>query len=348
LFPTDDEAAGLVARRRDELSTVYRVLSSSWDIVETASDKRRTYRLAADLGVPHPRTFVPADAGELRDAELEFPVILKPAMKTVANAFTDAKAWPAEDRPQLLALYEQAVRLVPPDLVMIQELVPGDGSGQLSFAALCVEGEVLASLVVRRTRQFPVDFGHSSSFVESVVDDEVEALGRLVLGRMGFTGLVEAEFKRSPGDCRPRLLDINPRVWTWHSIGRRAGVDFPYLAWRTVHGDPPAGVRGRAGARWARPATDVFAARAAVGAGTLTWSRYLRQVLPPAELAPWLATDPLPALADLPLLAVRTGRRVRANHAQSREVRAARAGAAWGAPTGAGRVAGPLLERSRG
>jgi predicted ATP-grasp superfamily ATP-dependent carboligase len=329
LLPTDDEGAGLVARHRARLSPVFRLLTSAWDVVETASDKRRTYRLAAEIGIPHPRTFVPVDVDELRRADLDFPAILKPAMKTAANAFTDAKAWKVADRGQLLALYAQAVRLVPPEHVMVQELVPGDGRGQFSLAALCRDGEVLASLVVRRTRQFPVDFGHSSSFVESVVDEEVEALGRQLLGCLRFTGLVEAEFKRPSGDGPPLLLDVNPRVWTWHSIGRRAGVDFPYLAWRTVHDDPPVGVRGRPGARWARPATDVFAARAAVRAGTLTWPRYARQLLPPAELAPWQLADPLPTLADVPLLAVRTGRRVRANRAEARAVRVARASAGW-------------------
>ena len=39
---------------------------------------------------------------------------------------------------------------------MLQELIPGDGAAQLSFAALCRDGEVLASLTACRTRQFPM------------------------------------------------------------------------------------------------------------------------------------------------------------------------------------------------
>ena len=44
---------------------------------------------------------------------------------------------------------------------MVQELVPGDGAAQLSFAALCADGEVLASLTARRVRQYPMDFGRA-------------------------------------------------------------------------------------------------------------------------------------------------------------------------------------------
>jgi predicted ATP-grasp superfamily ATP-dependent carboligase len=341
LFPTDDDVAGLVARHRAELASHYRVLSSAWDVVERVSDKRRTYELAAELGIPHPRTHVPVDAEDLRRTPIELPAILKPAMKTAANAFTDAKAWRADDLERLQELYDEAVLLVPREHVMVQELVPGDGRQQLSFAALSMDGEVLAGLTVQRTRQYPVDFGRSSSYVQTVTDPEIERLSRRLLSCLRFTGLVELEFKR---DCagRPRLLDVNPRVWTWHSIGRRAGVDFPYLAWRAAHGDRPAEPRARTGVRWVRPATDVFAARAAVHEGTLSWPRYVRQLLPPTELAPWLLSDPLPVLADIPLLAVRTGRRLQTHRASAREVRAARERAKAALPAAA------LLGRGRG
>src|SRR5204863_124565 len=33
---------------------------------------------------------------------------------------------------------------------------------------------------------------------------------------------------------RYKLLDINPRVWGWHTLCGRAGVDFPYLLWQLV------------------------------------------------------------------------------------------------------------------
>ena len=41
-----------------------------------------------------------------------------------------------------------------------------------------------------------------------------------------------------PGDRGYRLLDVNPRVWGWHSLGDRAGVDFSYLVWRMASGFP--------------------------------------------------------------------------------------------------------------
>ena len=46
---------------------------------------------------------------------------------------------------------------------LLQELIPGDGEAQFSYVALCADGCPLAWATARRTRQFPTEFGHSSS-----------------------------------------------------------------------------------------------------------------------------------------------------------------------------------------
>src|SRR4051794_10946467 len=105
--------------------------------------------------------------------------------------------------------------MVDPDTIMIQEIIPGAGDGKISYAALCVGGEPVASLVARRTRQYPVDFGRSSSFVETTFRREVEAAGKRVIAAISYTGVIELEFKRDPASDQYKLLDINPRIWGW-------------------------------------------------------------------------------------------------------------------------------------
>src|ERR671926_422824 len=116
------------------------------------------------------------------------------------NAFTVAKAWPVTDRASLLARYDEARRLIDPALIMVQELIPGGGAEQLSFAALCVRGEPVATLVARRMRQWPMDFGRASTFVETIDAPDVERAARTVIEALHFDGLVEIEFKRDARD----------------------------------------------------------------------------------------------------------------------------------------------------
>lgn len=303
LFPTGDVTTTLLAQHRSALSERFLVTVAPWEVIRWAQDKRLTYRLAADLGVGCPWTWCPGDRAAVAAAACTFPVILKPAMKERINPFTYAKAWRVEDRDALLARYDDACSLVPAGSVLIQEVIPGGGELQLSYAALCLDGRPLASIVARRTRQYPMDFGLSSSYVEAIDRPDVEEPARRLLAAMRITGLVEVEFKQDPRDGQLKVLDINPRIWGWHTLGRRAGVDFSYLLWRLVHGEPVAQVRATAGFRWVRAVTDVLVAASEIRHGRMTLTGYLRSLRGPIEPAVFAIDDPLPALLDVPLLA---------------------------------------------
>ena len=310
LYPTDDESAALVARNHEALSGSFRLTTPPWTVLQWAYDKRLTYTLASRLGIDHPWTLYPQSRDEVAAVECAFPAILKPAVKAQSNRFTRARAWRVDDRRQLLARYTEASELVDPSSIMIQEFIAGGGEAQFSFAALCTEGQPLAWLVARRVRQHPIDFGgHGSSLVETVDEPAVEEAGRRLLAAIGYSGLVEVEFKRDSRSGRPKLLDINARLWGWHTLGEAAGTDFPYLSWRLAQGAAIPPTRGRAGVRWVRAGTDVPAAIGELRHGRLSIGKYLRSLRPPLKLAIFALDDPFPAFADLPWLLYRRCRR---------------------------------------
>ncbi|HEX2413516.1 MAG TPA: ATP-grasp domain-containing protein [Solirubrobacteraceae bacterium] len=304
LIPTHDEEAALIARNRDALAARFRLTTPPWETLRWAYDKRRTYQLAARLGIAQPWTIFPAGREDLEQAHGRFPVIIKPAYKADANRLTVDKAWRVDDEAALARRYEEACELLDPSIVMVQEHIPGDGATQLSYAVLCSDGEVLASLTARRMRQFPMDFGRASSHVETIEDPGVERDARRLLAATKLTGLVEAEFKRDARSGENRLLDLNPRAWGWQSLCGRAGVDFPYLLWRMASGEPVPRVRAAPGVRWVRMTTDVLAVAGEVRAGRLSTRAYLRSLRRPLEFAVFARDDPLPSLAG-PLATVR-------------------------------------------
>lgn len=309
LIPTGDEAAALLARQRDALATRFCLTSPSWEVLEWAYDKRLTYRLAEEAGAGYPTTWFPRTRQDVAALDCPFPAILKPAIKAEANPFTLARAWRVNNRQELLTRYDEASRLIDPDLIMVQELIPGGGEGQFSYAALCDKGIPVASLLARRVRQYPVDFGHASSLVETVDEPVVAAAAKRILARVGLTGLVELEFKRDPVSGTCKLLDLNARIWAWHSLAMRAGVDFPYLCWRLMQGLPVPPTTARTGVRWVRLATDIPAAVTLIRQGRLGVRDYARSLIGPLEFAIISWDDPLPAMVELPALASRMVRR---------------------------------------
>jgi predicted ATP-grasp superfamily ATP-dependent carboligase len=309
LFASSDESAAFVARHHDELAARFRLTTPPWSVTQYAYDKRLTYPLAESLGVDVPRTWYPRDGADVSAIDCEFPVAIKPAVKDGFNRLTAAKAWRVDSRDELVARYEEACTLVDPETLMVQDVIPGGGSDQLSYAAVCDAGRPLAALTARRTRQFPMDFGRASTHVETAHLPEVEEPARALLERIGYTGLVEVEFKRDPRDGRCKLLDVNPRVWGWHTLGARAGVDFAYLAWLLARGETVPVSTPRPGVRWTRLSTDLPTVLQEIGRGRLSVRDYVGSLRGPREHAIFARDDPLPGLLELPLLASLVARR---------------------------------------
>ena len=296
LIPTHDEESALVARNHELLAQRYRLTTPPWDVLRAAYDKRCTHALGEAASARAAVDGFPAGSADLDRAEGHFPVVIKPAYKQAANRLTIDKAWRADDPATLQRRYAEACALVDPAILMVQELVPGDGDAQLSYAALCADGQVLASLTARRLRQFPMDFGRASTYVETVDEPSVERDARRLLKTMSYTGIVEVEFKRDPRTGANLLLDVNPRAWGWQSLCGRAGVDFPYLLWLMAGGGTVPSARGTPGVRWVRMTTDLLAVAGELRAGRLSARAYMRSLRRPLEFAVYARDDPRPAL----------------------------------------------------
>lgn len=303
VFPTSDDSAALLSKFRSALSRRLRVSTPEWKALRWAFDKRLSYQLAAEQGVDYPSTIYPVSSEDPKLLECKFPAILKPATHSVACQLTVEKAWPVSNHEELIRRYRDARELIPADLILVQEKIPGGGEAQFSYAALCRDGEPIASLTARRTRQYPIDFGYSSSFVETRDVPEIVAPSRRLLAAIKYTGLVELEYKFDSGDGLYKLLDINPRIWTWSALGARAGVDFPYLLWQMIAGERVQKCSARLGVRWMRVSTDVPAALHLLFRGRLTFKSYLRSLRGPIQFALMAKDDPLPGLMDLPIFA---------------------------------------------
>jgi len=273
-----------------------------WEELKWACDKRLLDKAAAALDIDRPWTFHPRNREDLAGLDCSFPVIIKPAIRQAPNRLTDDKAWRVDDRDSLLARYDEARSIISPDLILIQEMIPGWGEAQFSYAALCLDGLPLASVVAKRTRQFPMDFGRFSTYVETIDEPGVVEPALRLLKAFRYTGLVEVEFKRDARDGRFKVLDVNPRVWGWHTLGERAGVDFSYLLWRMIHNEQITEARGTAGVRWMRLSSDFPIAVLEILRGRLPLRDYFRSLRNPIQSAIYAADDLIPGMLEMPLL----------------------------------------------
>ena len=310
LYPTREETVAALSRHRAELAELFRVPTPRWDVVKWAWDKRNTYQLAEELGIPAPRTWYPRSKDDLDVIDGAFPLVVKPAIKEHFFYATKAKAWRAECRDELEQRFSQAAALCEDGEVMVQELLAGDGLHQFAYCAFFKDGKALGSMVARRRRQHPPDFGRASTYVETVELPELEELSERFLRAIGYYGLVELEYKLDPRDGRHKLLDVNARTWGYHTLGQRAGVDFPAMLFADQVGESVKQRRSAPGVRWIRLVTDVPMAAVELVRGRLDVLSYARSLVSCQEEAVFSTRDPLPGLVELallPYLALRRG-----------------------------------------
>jgi predicted ATP-grasp superfamily ATP-dependent carboligase len=309
LFAGGDAEVRLIARHRAELSAVFRVTTPPWSVAQFAYDKRLTHQRAAAIGVDYPWSCYPRSRRELVELECCFPLILKPRFRQGHDPFTSAKAWRVNNREELLSRYDQAAALVGKDAISLQELIPGGGTHQFSYAAVWHQGRPVASLTARRTRQYPIDFGFTSTCVETIEHEQVEEAACRFLRSLEYDGIVEVEFKHDCRDDRYKLLDVNARPWTWNALGAAAGTDFPYIAWQVAVGQQVPPLRGNSGATWLHLTRDVAAVAQHLARGEDFSTGYVKALRGPLAFAAFSRDDPLPAIVDLPLTIWRTLKR---------------------------------------
>ncbi|MGD2065334.1 MAG: ATP-grasp domain-containing protein [Dehalococcoidia bacterium] len=303
IYPNDDETVGFLARNKEVLDEYYRLITPSWDIVKFAYDKRLTYELARKCDIAIPRTFHPANVKELEQLDIDFPVIIKPAIKEPFYSRTKKKAIRVDTRTELIDRYAKAAMVVnDSSVLMVQELIPGGAENLFSVGSLSRNGKLLARVVARRRRQHPMDFGHATTYAETVHIAELEEIARRILAAMGYYGLSEVEFMRDPRDEKYKLLEINPRPWGWHSIAIAAGVDLPYLSYQDMLGVKVEQDGFAEDIKWIRLTTDTPTVLIQILKGRVKLTDYLNSFRGKKEFATLSIKDPVPFIAELAML----------------------------------------------
>jgi D-aspartate ligase len=125
------------------------------------------------------------------------------------------------------------------------------------------------------------------------------------LSSIGFEGLVEIEFKFDVRDSSYKVLDVNPRTWSWLSLCSAAGQDLPVLMRDVVLGKAVEPTRAHGGYAWTHLSKDIVAVTRLLLRGDLTVSAYAVSLCQNLTFAAFAWDDPLPGLLELPLVLYR-------------------------------------------
>jgi predicted ATP-grasp superfamily ATP-dependent carboligase len=231
LLPMEDETLDLISKHHSDLSrwTYLPIVSS--DKLQTARSKDKVLQIAEKLGIPIPKTWFLEDISRLDHLRksLAYPVVVKP--KTGSGALGLSFV---ENARELTEKYLAVHKRFPYPL--IQERIPQEGPGYGASLLIDEGGELKASFVHKRLREYPVT-GGASTLRESVRHDDIRDMAVALLNALDWFGVAMVEFKLDPRDGIPKLMEVNPRFWGSLALSIEAGVNFPYLLYRMSRGD---------------------------------------------------------------------------------------------------------------
>jgi len=288
-FPTHDEY--LVAVNRSA-PTSLRLPFGPRELIEPIQAKRFQYDAAARAGVMLPATFHPADedAAVQAAAMLRYPAVMKPSEGAGFKRRHGIPLVVASTPDELLEAYRLGAEFAP----MLQEQIPG-GDDTLWTVGSYVDlhGGVPGIFCGRKLLQAPAGVGTCRVGVAEWDDEAVDCARRL-LHALGFHGISQVEYKRDPRDGTLRLMEVNARLWQWHSLAAACGVDLVQMAYSDAIGEPVAArtSRGSDGRRWVALVRHVRESRRE----RLGLRRTLAPLRPPFTEPVFSLHDPMPAV----------------------------------------------------
>jgi predicted ATP-grasp superfamily ATP-dependent carboligase len=217
---------------------------SDYQNLSIAASKKQTIQKAKKLNVPTPNTTIINSLLDLENHDFKFPLVVKGVYGSGLVTYVH--------NMQSLKDSVATLRELQGEYPLIQEYIPGQGYG---FFALFNEGELRATFMHKRIREYPAT-GGMSTCAESVYEPKLQDYGLRLLKALHWHGVAMVEFKKDVRDKEFKLMEINPRFWGSLDLPVAAGVDFPYLLYKmAADGDVEPDFSYRRGLRcaWAFP-----------------------------------------------------------------------------------------------
>jgi predicted ATP-grasp superfamily ATP-dependent carboligase len=279
LLPSNDHAVHTIARNREALGTVFRLITPGKETIDLIYDKKNLLDIADALGISIPSTHYFSSAADAIPSDLGYPVITRGRFGLSFYRAMKAKALLANSEDELRRQLAQIEAAFGPAMTLTQSVIPFDGTNRtVSFTAFCTTGEIRCWWAGRKLREHPWRFG-TATFAESMECNEcLEPTARL-LKRLNYTGICEVEFIKDPADGCYKLIEMNARTWLWTGLARACGVDYALIAYRFVNGQETAYPADyKKGMKWINYLTDTWFSLRAILSGKLGPGEYLRSL----------------------------------------------------------------------
>lgn len=248
LIAASDIFVSAIGRHAQRLSEYYIFSETGCALQAGLATKEKQYALAAEAGLPSPRS---AYIQSVKDMEqfcqgARFPALLKPRHARewealpVDHPLRGVKTVSANSQVELVSRYASVCSVVP-EAVAQEEIVGPDSAKYCYLSVYAKDGHRLGACVVHELRAYPLMYG-CATFVEPVIDEEIDRVCNNFLLSLGYVGICEIELKRDIRDGKLLLIEVNPRFSGTGDCAKYTGVETGFLHYMDLIGQTPSPV----------------------------------------------------------------------------------------------------------
>ncbi len=246
--------AKLIARHRSRFEDLITVACPDYESIDSVDPKDHLARTAIDLNLEIPRTWLPKNEQDLRDAESEmnFPLFIKPPDDVGGRGVSRV-----DDMDELVEAFRHLQKRYRGKQLLVQQKATGV---DYCYCGLFNRGELVASMVYRNLQKFPNEAGPGvlRETVDSSLFDEIA--GRL-MKPLKWHGVAEIDFMwDGEAETKPLMIEVNPRFWAGLDHSIQSDIDFPWLLFRMfTTGDAGPVPKARVGKKTSLPGLSTLA-----------------------------------------------------------------------------------------
>lgn len=196
--------------------------------------KEKWIKEAIRVGYPVPKTYNPKKLSDVKNLskKIDYPVLIKPRLSCGGSGIVKIF-----DANELIKEYKRLSSgkkyfYYDPARPLIQDFVPGK---RYTVTGIFNKGKEIASVVFENFRHYP-EYG--SPLLNKTVRNE--RVRKTIIGmfkKMKWHGPFSVQCAIDLRDGKPKLFDINPRLWSCIGSTVAAGVNVPYIAFKMALGE---------------------------------------------------------------------------------------------------------------
>jgi len=229
LIPSNDETLIAVSKFKKDLENYYYVACPDHETVLKYINKSETYKIAEELGIPHPKTFRPHSLQHLEriSENVLYPCIVKPIQSHIYYDIFKLKMRvvknPKEMKNEYLKAAEKNIEC------LIQEFIPGSEDKGYNFNSYRYSDNTLIKFTSKKIRYSDDGLGIPTCVVSFPNNQEITEQSSKLLSYLQYVGFSCIEYKFDSRDKKYKLMDINGRHNRSTLLALKCGINFPWI-----------------------------------------------------------------------------------------------------------------------